>query len=298
VGSDTTKALQFALVGNDLSTLRSAGRDFEHVLAKTPGFVDVGATGLSDGTPFSAIEHVGGQRAVQIESDLVPTLLLGDATDKVATLGKKLVPQGVALRFAGSSADVVTTFRNFALSLALSVVAIVVVLVLLFRSWIDPLVITVSLPLSIVGALFALWITRSEFGLISLMGVIFLLGLVNKNAILLVDSIERLRSEGLERREAILTAGSQRLRPIAMTTAATILGMLPIALGFGAGAELRAPMAISIIGGLVTSTLLSLIVVPVAYTLADDLSGRSKPAPSRPAGAATRRTLPVARRPL
>jgi Cu/Ag efflux pump CusA len=83
-----------------------------------------------------------------------------------------------------------------------------------------------------------------------------------------------------------------------MTTAATILGMLPIALGFGAGAELRAPMAISIIGGLVTSTLLSLIVVPVAYTLADDLSGRSKPAPSRPAGAATRRTLPVARRPL
>ena len=298
VGSDATKALQFALVGSDLTALRNAGRSFEHVLERTPGFVDVGASGLADGTPFSAIEHVGGQRAVQIESDLVPTLLLGDATDKVATLGKKLLPPGIVLRFAGSSADVVNTFRNFALSLGLSVVAIVVVLVLLFRSWIDPLVISVSLPLSIVGALFALWITRSEFGLISLMGVIFLLGLVNKNAILLVDSIERLRSEGVERRNAILTAGSQRLRPIAMTTAATILGMLPIALGFGAGAELRAPMAISIIGGLITSTLLSLIVVPVAYTLADDLSGRSKRATQPPPDRATRRTLPVARRPL
>jgi len=298
VGSDTTKALQFALVGNDLNALRNTGRAFEHALAKTPGFVDVGASGLSDGTPFSAIEHVGGQRAVQIESDLVSTLLLGDATDQVATLAKKIVPPGIALRFAGSSADVVTTFRNFAFSLGLSVVAIVVVLVLLFRSWIDPLVISVSLPLSIVGALFALWVTRSEFGLISLMGVIFLLGLVNKNAILLVDSIERLRGQGLQCREAIMTAGSQRLRPIAMTTSATILGMLPIALGFGAGAELRAPMAISIIGGLITSTLLSLIVVPVAYTLADDLSGRTKGAALPPRGRATRRTLPVARRPL
>jgi multidrug efflux pump subunit AcrB len=130
------------------------------------------------------------------------------------------------------------------------------------------------------------------------MGVIFLLGLVNKNAILLVDSIERLRSQGLPCRDAIMAAGSQRLRPIAMTTSATILGMLPIALGFGAGAELRAPMAISIIGGLITSTLLSLIVVPVAYTLADDLSGRTKGAILPPRGQAARRTLPVARRPL
>ena len=299
VGSDTTKALQFAAVGSDLTALRSAGRNFEHVLEKTPGFVDVGASGLSDGTPFSAIEHVGGRRAVQIESDLVPTLLLGDATDKVATLAKTILPPGITLSFAGSSADVVNTFRNFALSLGLSIVAIVVVLVLLFRSWLDPLVISVSLPLSIVGALFALWVTRSEFGLISLMGVIFLLGLVNKNAILLVDSINRLRGEGLECREAIRAAGSQRLRPILMTTGATILGMLPIALGFGAGAELRAPMAISIIGGLITSTLLSLIVVPVAYTLAEDLSGRRrKGAPQPKPGQARRRTLPVARRPL
>ena len=108
------------------------------------------------------------------------------------------------------------------------------------------------------------------------MGVIFLLGLVNKNAILLVDSIKRHRGAGETRTDAILAAGGQRLRPILMTTCATILGMLPIALGYGAGAELRAPMAVAIIGGLITSTLLSLIVVPVAYTLVDDLGHRAE----------------------
>jgi multidrug efflux pump subunit AcrB len=271
VGSDTTKPLQFALVSDDLTLLRRVGRNFEHQLQHIPGFADVSATGLSDGTPFSAIEHVGGQRAVQITSDLAAGLRLGDANDLVAREARKSLPPGVSLKFGGLSADVLITFRQFGLTLVLSVLAIVGVLVLLFRSWRDPIVISVSLPLSIVGALFALWVTRDEFGMISLMGVIFLLGLVNKNAILLVDNIKRHRAEGLPRLEAIMIAGAQRLRPILMTTVATILGMLPIALGFGAGAELRAPMAVAIIGGLITSTLLSLIVVPVAYTLVDDL---------------------------
>ncbi len=274
VGSDTTKSLQFALVGDDLDSLRAVGRRFEHRLAKTSGFVDVGATGLSDGTPFSGIEHLGGRRSVGINADLVPTLQIGDANDVVNALARKLLPKGVALAFGGNSADASTTFRDFGIALALSVVAIVVVLLGLFRSWVDPIVITVALPLSIVGALFALWVTRADFGLISLMAVIFLFGLVNKNAILLVDRIKKLRSLGYDRASAIAEAGAQRLRPIVMTTAATILGMLPIALGFGAGAELRAPMAVAIIGGLITSTLLSLIVIPVAYTLFDDLALR------------------------
>ena len=147
-------------------------------------------------------------------------------------------------------------------------------LLILFRTWVDPVVIATALPLCVVGAFLALWITRADFGLISMMGLIFLLGLVNKNAILLVDRIEKLRALGFERSEAIFEGGSQRLRPILMTTAATILGMLPIALGFGAGAELRQPMAVAIIGGLLTSTMLSLIVVPAFYTLVDDLRRR------------------------
>ena len=101
--------------------------------------------------------------------------------------------------------------------------------------------------------------------MVSMLGVIFLLGLTNKNAILIVDYIKQLRATGLPRREAILQAGPIRLRPILMTTAATVLGMLPLALGFGAGAELRIPMAIAIMGGLLTSTVLSLLVVPVVY---------------------------------
>jgi multidrug efflux pump subunit AcrB len=160
--------------------------------------------------------------------------------------------------------------------LGLSVLCILVVLALLFKSWSDPLVIIFSLPLSIVGAMLGLLITRSDFGMISLIGIIFLMGLINKNAILIVDYINQLRSSGLNRTEAILQAGPIRLRPILMTTASTILGMLPLALGLGAGAELRAPMAVAIIGGLTTATLLSLIVVPVVYALLDDLRHRKR----------------------
>jgi multidrug efflux pump subunit AcrB len=270
VGSQTAKPVQFALVSDDLGALRTVGRSFEHRLEHAGDFLDVSASGLSDGTPFSAIEHVDGKRAVQITADLAPNLQIGDANETIVALKRKYVPSKIALTFGGNSADVVTTFRDFGVALAFSVLAIFAVLVVLFRSWLDPIVITVSLPLSIVGALFALWITRADFGLISLMAVIFLFGLVNKNAILLVDRINKLREHGLPRRDAILEAGAQRLRPIVMTTAATILGMVPIALGFGAGAELRAPMAVAIIGGLITSTALSLIVIPVAYTLFDD----------------------------
>jgi multidrug efflux pump subunit AcrB len=275
VGTDAIKPLQFAIVGDNLEQLRVVGRTFEHRLQQIPGFTDVTATGVSEGTPFSAVEHVGGKRAVQISSDLTAGLRLGDAADSISNESRKVLPKGISLVFGGNSADVLVTFRDFGITLILSVIAIVVVLLVLFRSWLDPLVISVSLPLSIVGALFALWVTHGEFGLISLMGVIFLLGLVNKNAILLVDSIKRHRLAGEDRSEAILDAGAQRLRPILMTTCATILGMMPIALGYGAGAELRAPMAVAIIGGLITSTLLSLIVVPVAYTLVDDLGRRA-----------------------
>jgi multidrug efflux pump subunit AcrB len=272
VGTDTSKPVQFALVGTNLDQLRLTGREFEHRVEKLKGFLDVTASGLYDGTPFSAVEHVSGKRAVQITADLAPTLQLGDANEKILALAHKYLPKNksIKLAFGGASEDVVTTFRDFGVALAASVVAIFLVLWILFRSWVDPIVITVALPLSIVGALFALWVTRADFGLISLMAVIFLFGLVNKNAILLVDRINKLRSLGLGRSDAIREAGAQRLRPIVMTTAATILGMLPIALGFGAGAELRQPMAVAIIGGLITSTLLSLVVIPVAYTIFDD----------------------------
>jgi len=131
----------------------------------------------------------------------------------------------------------------------------------------------------LVGAFFALWITKSSLSIMSMIGIVMLMGLVTKNAILLIDFVKQQRAKGVSRTEAILTAGPIRLRPILMTTFATVFGMLPLALGLGPGAELRAPMARAAIGGMISSTLLTLVVVPVVYTLFDDvvnLFGRNK----------------------
>jgi multidrug efflux pump subunit AcrB len=201
-------------------------------------------------------------------------LTIGEATDRAVAEAKAILPAGVSLQLGGDSAQVDEILSSFGATLALSVVCIVLVLLVLFKSWLDTLVIFLSLPLSIVGAMLGLLIVQSDFGMISLIGIIFLLGLTNKNAILIVDYINQLRQTGMSRKAAILEAGPVRLRPILMTTAATILGMVPLAFGLGAGAELRSPMAVAIIGGLVTSTLLSLLVVPVIYDVLDDWRSR------------------------
>jgi multidrug efflux pump subunit AcrB len=272
VGTDANKPFTIALTGDDLPTLRTAGRTLEGKLAATGDYVDMQTTGFSG----KFIQHADGRRAVSISADLARDVQIGDASDKATTIARAMLPHGVSIDLGGVSADAAETFSGFSGSLGLSVIAILVVLFSLFRSWLDPLAVGVALPLSAAGALIALWITHTDFGIISLMGIIFLLGLVNKNAILLVDAIKRERAAGQTRAQAVATAGERRLRPILMTTFATILGMLPIALGFGAGAELRQPMAATIIGGLITSTLLTLIVVPVAYTLLDDLRGPAR----------------------
>lgn len=269
------KPLTLALLGKDLKTLGASAQAIKNRIEKLPGFADVTATGETDDAQgrLLEIEHLNGQRVAYVSANLSKNLGIGDATDKVEAIAndKSIVPSSISLKKGGDSARVGEIFGSFGATLGLSVLCILVVLILLFKSWIDPLVIILSLPLSLVGALLALLFTRSTFGMISVIGIIFLLGLTNKNAILLVDYINQLRCSGFSRTEAILKAGPVRLRPILMTTFATILGMLPIALGLGAGSELRSPMAVAIIGGLLTSTLLSLIVVPVVYSVLDDL---------------------------
>lgn len=265
------KPLRIGLLSNDLEALSRAAKTIKTRIQKLPGFVDVTATGEANeqGTIFE-IQRLDNLRVAYVSANLSKNLALGDATDRVVAEAKAVLPPGVSLDLRGDSAHIGEIFGSFGVTLGLSVLCILFVLIVLFKNWVDPLVIILSLPLAIVGAMLALLFTRSDFGMISVIGVIFLLGLVNKNAILIVDYINQLRNSGLDRTEAILKAGPVRLRPILMTTAATILGMLPIALGIGAGSELRSPMAITIIGGLVTSTLLSLIVVPVLYALLDD----------------------------
>jgi HAE1 family hydrophobic/amphiphilic exporter-1 len=153
----------------------------------------------------------------------------------------------------------------------LAVVLIYAILASQFRSFVQPFAIMLSLPLSLVGVAGMLYLAKDTLNIMSLIGLILLMGLVTKNAILLIDFTNVQRRDGVARKEAILSAARVRLRPILMTTLAMIFGMLPLAFEIGSGAEVRAPMARAVIGGLITSTVLTLVIVPVVYTLFDDL---------------------------
>ena len=201
-------------------------------------------------------------------------LPLGTAVKRVQEAAKHLtMAPGYQIVFSGEAEDMAESFAYMAEALVLAVIFVYLILAAQFESFIDPLAIMFSLPLSIVGMAGMLFFTRGTINMMSLIGLIMLMGLVTKNAILLVDFTKTLRSRGISRREALITAGRTRLRPILMTTLAMIFGMLPLALALGQGAEMRAPMARAVIGGLITSTLLTLLVVPVVYTVLDDLGG-------------------------
>jgi hydrophobic/amphiphilic exporter-1 (mainly G- bacteria), HAE1 family len=183
------------------------------------------------------------------------------------------LPPGYRTVFGGDVQNMNET-KGFVLeALLLAVVFIYLILASLFGSFLQPLAILMALPLSFIGVALALLVTKGNLNVMSMIGIIMLMGLVTKNGILLVDFANQQRAEGIERAKALLMAGRIRLRPIIMTTIAMIFGMLPMAFAIGEGAEQRAPMARAVIGGLITSTLLTLFVVPVVYTMLDDLAG-------------------------
>jgi len=181
------------------------------------------------------------------------------------------IPPGYEISVAGSAQMQEESFANIFMSLILAIIFIYLLLASQFESFVDPLAIMLSLPLAIVGALLALFVWNSTINIISLIGIVMLMGLVTKNAILLIDFIKQQRRKGIERTQAILIAGPIRLRPILMTTFAMIFGMIPVALGLGEGAGFKAPMGRAVIGGLISSTILTLVVVPVVYTILDDM---------------------------
>lgn len=259
--------LKVALVGQDLQKLQDIAEQFQEQVQDLPGLIQVKLTGND---PQTSIEHYQGQRAIYLSANLASEQALGNLTEKVEEIGRSLLVPGIDLKLQGDSARVGQIFTEFGLTLLFSLTAMVLILVWLFQGILEPLVIFLSLPLAIIGAMLGLLMTRSDFGMISLIGLIFLLGLLDKNAVLLIDYANQLRRQGCDRQTALWQTGLVRFRPIVMTTASTILGMLPLALGLGAGAELRQPMAVAILGGLTTSSLLSLIVVPVLYTWVED----------------------------
>ena len=268
-------SFKVSLEGENIERLRTSAIAFKTEIEQLRGFEDVRIDGVDK--PLDKIIHLDRQRVAYINANLTAERGIGDATEQAKAIANKILPSDITFDLEGDSARSQKILGEFAVTLTLAVICMLVVLYLPFRRWLEPLVIGLSLPLSIVGAMLALLITQSDFGMISLIGLIFLLGLLDKNAILLLDYIERLRTSGTNRTEAILQTGVLRLRPIVMTTFSTILGILPIALGWGAGSELRQPMAVGIIGGLITSSLLSLIVVPVIYTILDDWKSTNQP---------------------
>lgn len=167
-------------------------------------------------------------------------------------------------------------FSGLGMSVFLAIALIYMLLATQFESFVYPLIVLTSVPLCAIGVVLALFLSGRSFGLTAFIGLLMLIGIVVKNGILLVDYTNQLRGRGIPRDEAILTASPTRLRPILMTTSAAILGMLPLALGIGSGSEMQAPLATAVVGGLTTSTFLTLFVVPIVYTIFDDMAKRIK----------------------
>ncbi|MDI4509937.1 efflux RND transporter permease subunit [Moraxella osloensis] len=205
---------------------------------------------------------------VQANTDGRPAGDIGADITKIQNEMK--LPPGYSFAVQGSNKDMAESIGYATTALGLAIVFIYMLLGSQFNSFLYPVAIMASLPLSLIGVFFALFLFGSSLNMFSIIGIIMLMGLVCKNAILLIDFIKESLSKGLSRNEAIMLAGQTRLRPILMTTAAMVMGMVPLALGIGEGSEQQAPMAHAIIGGVITSTLLTLIVVPVIYTYLDD----------------------------
>ncbi len=221
------------------------------------------------------IDRKDRERLVTLLGNLTGSRSLGDATRDIKTgIAAIHLPSDIKVFFGGDNENMSDMFRDMMLALGMAVLFVYMIMVSLFESYAHPFTIMFSLPVALVGGTSALLLAGQTLNIFSMIGVIMSMGLVAKNAILLVDYTNTLRSRGYKMIDAILEAGPTRLRPIIMTTATMVLGMLPLALGLGAGADLRQSMAIIVIGALISSTLLTLILVPVMYTYVDGLKAK------------------------
>ncbi len=220
----------------------------------------------------TAIDRFDRQRQVTLGGDLAPGVALGDALAAVKGLpSAKALPDDMILKQFGDAEVMAEVFENFGKAMGAGLMMVFAVLVLLFSSFLQPVTILFSLPLSIGGAIVALAITQHAISLPVVIGILMLMGVVTKNAIMLVDFANEQIARGVERLDAIVDAGRKRARPIVMTTIAMCGGMFPSALALDSGGEFRAPMAIAVIGGLISSTVLTLVFVPAVYVLMDDI---------------------------
>lgn len=242
-----------------------------------PVIVSLGSLAqIRQSTGPAEIQRYNLQRRITVDAN-VQNIPVGDVMNKIRQYYKSIaMPTGYSIIESGEAENMKETSANIGIAMMLAVLFIYFILASQFESFIYPFSIMLALPLSLVGVAIALKLTGSTLNVMSLIGLVMLMGLVTKNAILLIEFANQLRKRGQSRDEALAHAGRIRLRPIMMTTLAMIFGMLPLALALGEGGEFRAPMARAVIGGLITSTMLTLIVVPVAYSILDDMFSRWK----------------------
>jgi HAE1 family hydrophobic/amphiphilic exporter-1 len=215
------------------------------------------------------IRRADQERMALVQANLAYGDLGSAVAEAEALLADVRLPYGLSMRITGQSEEMESSFRSLMFALGLAIFLVYLVMASQFESLLHPFVILFSIPLAAVGVALALWLTDTRLSVIVFIGLIMLAGIVVNNAIVLLDLINQLRERGLDRYRAIREAARLRLRPIMMTTLTTVLGLLPMALGLGEGAEMRTPMAVTVIGGLLTSTLLTLVVVPVMYSILD-----------------------------
>ncbi len=232
---------------------------------------------ISLGSGPSTIARYDRQMRITLEADLAPGAILGPALQQINALPTATaMPQGTRIQASGDAEVMAEVFTSFGLAMGAGIMLVYVVLVLLFGSFVTPFTILLSLPLSIGGAILALYITGNAIGLSVFIGFLMLMGIVTKNAIMLVEFGVESMKHGHTPVEGMLEAGHKRARPIVMTTIAMAAGMMPSALAIGAGGEFRAPMAVAVIGGLLLSTVLSLVFVPSLFTVINGLKDRAR----------------------
>jgi len=225
---------------------------------------------VEEGVSPNQINHYDRRRSITLSSGLTGELALGSALERMQQLADEVLPEDFTTAVAGQSQDFRESFQSLLFALAMAVVAVYLVLAGQFESFVHPFTIMLALPLALVGAVAGLAALGMTLNIYSMIGIIMLMGLVTKNSILLVDFANQARRGGMDRDRAVVRAGVVRLRPILMTSVAVIIGVTPIALALGAGAESRRPLGVAVIAGMITSTALTLIVVPVFYLMLDD----------------------------
>jgi len=225
-----------------------------------------GLVSFTKSEALASINHFDRQRQVTVFADLFG-LDLGGAVKYTMDSIEELMPEGVTYRFTGFAEGMQKTASAFAMAIGLSVILMFIILAVLYESLIQPVIIMMALPLSIIGVILALYVSGLQFSLFVMIGFMLLMGMVGKNAVLLVDFANHAVESGKDVDSALIEAGEKRLRPILMTTIAMVFAMLPLALGDGLGSETKAPMSIAIIGGLLSSMVLTLLVVPVMYRM-------------------------------